>query len=71
MIFTKSEHASGSYIVAVVKVARWSPPNFASKFSVETTELLWRQSTYSSVTQPSDADFTFLMYLYSVPRFTL
>ncbi len=26
---------------------------------------------YSSVTQPSDADLTFLMYLYSVPRFAL
>ena len=23
---------------------------------------------YSSVTQPSEADFTFLMYLYNVPR---
>jgi hypothetical protein len=30
-----------------------------------------RETGYSSVTQPSEALLTFLMYLYSVPRVTL
>ncbi len=35
-------------------------------------EVIFEPSEYhSSVTQPSEADLTFLMYLYSVPRVAL
>lgn len=49
---------------------RWEPSVGAS-LPIQWHGYLHAVNVYSSVTQPSEASFTVLMYLYKVPRVTL
>jgi hypothetical protein len=79
MVLVQSHCPSNDSIACHIAEAQLRGPAFPSSAWERVSRISYvcsrrwqrRQRVYSSVTQPSLAVFTFLMYLYSVPRVAL